>query len=52
MVGYYLTVDFECVPMCGDGTMIAPEECDDGNLESGDGCVSKCVVEDGYDASG
>jgi len=25
------------------------EDCDDGNIISGDGCSSACVVEDGYE---
>jgi cysteine-rich repeat protein len=31
--------------VCGDGTEQAPEECDDGNTVSGDGCSADCVVE-------
>lgn len=31
--------------VCGDGTVEAPEVCDDGNLKSGDGCSSACTVE-------
>src|SRR5512133_489402 len=33
--------------ICGDGKVIAPESCDDGNLESGDGCSSACMIESG-----
>lgn len=29
---------------CGDGTVVAPEECDDGNLNDGDGCNSDCQL--------
>ncbi|MGB5522898.1 MAG: DUF4215 domain-containing protein [Polyangiales bacterium] len=32
-------------PLCGDGFQTLPEECEDGNLVSGDGCTSGCVVE-------
>jgi cysteine-rich repeat protein len=33
----------ECV--CGDGVVHAPEQCDDGNTTSGDGCSSICRTE-------
>jgi cysteine-rich repeat protein len=44
-------------PMCGDSALDVDETCDDGNLESGDGCDSNCtptacgngVVTDGED---
>jgi len=29
-------------PVCGDGKLEAPEECDDGNIRSGDGCSWDC----------
>jgi len=32
-------------PVCGDGTIDAGEECDDGNSVSGDGCSSSCTNE-------
>ncbi|WP_437295391.1 DUF4215 domain-containing protein [Sorangium sp. So ce426] len=35
-----------CAPVCGDGIEAGPEECDDGNTTSGDGCSSTCHVED------
>ncbi len=31
--------------VCGDGDREAPEECDDGNLQSGDGCSNTCNIE-------
>jgi len=31
--------------VCGNGTVAAGEECDDGNLDSGDGCSGFCRVE-------
>jgi cysteine-rich repeat protein len=34
--------------VCGDGIVWWPEQCDDGNTESGDGCTSSCVTEPGY----
>jgi cysteine-rich repeat protein len=36
---------FESV-LCGDGELDASEECDDGNLVSGDGCYATCDLED------
>lgn len=30
---------------CGDGVLAAAEECDDGNMDNGDGCSNACVVE-------
>jgi len=46
-----------CVPVCGDG-MLVPidhlpqnelrEQCDDGNLDQGDGCDGQCHVESGF----
>ncbi|MFC1682474.1 DUF4215 domain-containing protein [Nanoarchaeota archaeon] len=32
-------------PFCGDGVLDYPEECDDGNLASGDNCDENCIVE-------
>jgi cysteine-rich repeat protein len=29
-------------PVCGDGMVEAPEQCDDGNIASGDGCSADC----------
>ena len=38
-----------CVPKCGDGILIAPDEfCDDGNLRNGDGCSQGCMQEEGF----
>lgn len=31
-------------PRCGDGLLGPSEQCDDGNLVSGDGCSSTCKV--------
>jgi MYXO-CTERM domain-containing protein len=41
-----------CTPNCGDGMMIAPEACDDGDMTSGDGCSMNCTVETGYACTG
>jgi cysteine-rich repeat protein len=40
------------VDTCGNGTIEAPEECDDGNALPGDGCFATCRVEDGFAVSG
>ena len=34
-------------PVCGDGVAEDPEECDDGNTVSGDGCDAGCQLEPG-----
>ncbi|MBS1122182.1 MAG: Fibro-slime domain protein [Deltaproteobacteria bacterium] len=31
--------------LCGDGTLVLPETCDDGNVSPGDGCSNRCVRE-------
>lgn len=36
-------------PVCGDGYIILPETCDDGNKVDGDGCTSDCKIEDGWE---
>ncbi|MBN2717004.1 MAG: fibro-slime domain-containing protein [Deltaproteobacteria bacterium] len=36
-----------CAAVCGDGILVN-EDCDDGNLEDGDGCSSDCTIENGY----
>ncbi len=36
---------------CGDGLVITPEACDDGNKESGDGCSASCTYETGFDCN-
>jgi subtilisin-like proprotein convertase family protein len=46
---------FDCpCPNCPDGAVDTAEgeECDDNNSTDGDGCSSKCVVEDGYTCTG
>jgi cysteine-rich repeat protein len=37
--------DNACDPICGDGVVEGYEECDDGNLASGDGCSDVCLLE-------
>ena len=33
---------------CGNGTVETGEACDDGNMNSGDGCSSSCTIEAGF----
>ena len=39
-------------PICGDGIVVAGEQCDDGNFIDGDGCSFSCTVEPGWDCTG
>ena len=40
------TMNVKIVPTgCGDTFLNAPEACDDGNTDSGDGCSSTCTIE-------
>jgi cysteine-rich repeat protein len=34
-----------CTPVCGDGIVEPPEQCDDGATVNGDGCSSTCKIE-------
>ena len=36
--------------ICGD-ELIFPNECEDGNFDSGDGCSSDCQIESGYNCT-
>jgi fibro-slime domain-containing protein len=36
---------YQCFARCGDGLVLPPEQCDDGNSLNGDGCDSNCKVE-------
>ncbi|GAB5547708.1 MAG: hypothetical protein SangKO_074680 [Sandaracinaceae bacterium] len=40
--------DGPCLASCGDGVRGPGEECDDGNMEAGDGCDARCDIEDGW----
>lgn len=46
MLGYTQTAN-ACIVTCGDG-LVLNENCDDGNVISGDGCSSTCQVETNY----
>lgn len=37
---------------CGNGVVEGQEECDDGDLQDGDGCSSVCKIESGWSCSG
>ena len=39
-------------PVCGNGAVEAPEECDDNNTTAGDGCSASCAVEPGFACHG
>ena len=57
LTGYYtiinpLTRQKECSEICGDGLNFGQYECDDGNLEDGDGCSSLCKIEEGFRCQG
>ena len=41
-----------CVANCGDGVIVAGEQCDDSNSMSGDGCSSTCMVEANFVCNG
>ena len=42
----------DCAPICGDGLVLGDEQCDDGNLDSEDGCSDICLVETGWTCTG
>jgi cysteine-rich repeat protein len=43
-----VTLSIEVEPLlCGDGLVVEPEQCDDGNLGGGDGCNPLCEIEGG-----
>jgi cysteine-rich repeat protein len=43
--GATIATDSDCTGRCGDGTVTAPEVCDDGNTTAGDGCSPTCTRE-------
>jgi fibro-slime domain-containing protein len=36
---------YQCFAHCGDGLVLPPEQCDDGNTQDGDGCDHNCNIE-------
>ena len=50
--GYLLNSTQYCVTTnCGNGIIELPEDCDDWNQLSGDGCSQYCQIEDGFSCS-
>jgi cysteine-rich repeat protein len=47
----YATSGSTCLVICGDGRKLT-EDCDDGNVVSGDGCSSSCTPEADYSCFG
>ena len=39
-------------PVCGDGLVVSPETCDDGNTSFDDGCSDECASEPGWSCTG
>ncbi len=39
-------------PVCGNGIVELPEQCDDHNTADGDGCSATCTIESGWTCSG
>ncbi len=37
--------------ICGNDILEIGEECDDGNINSGDGCNASCIIEEGYECT-
>ena len=48
VVGYKINDFGVCQEICGDGINLGKFECDDGNLENGDGWSNTCLIESGY----
>ena len=51
ITGYTIDEDGNLSEVCGDGLNYGIFECDDGNLNDGDGCSSTCTIETGYQCS-
>ena len=51
--GLWINDDKVCEEVCGHGIFLnLTSECDDNNLDNGDGCSSTCTVEYGYQCEG
>ncbi|CAD8197977.1 unnamed protein product [Paramecium pentaurelia] len=49
IIGYTFDyIEQYCQPICGNGVVSNDEECDDFNIENGDGCSSQCKIEQNY----
>jgi cysteine-rich repeat protein len=44
-IEFYVGASPDQVGQCGDFEIESPEQCDDGNLDAGDGCDGYCVLE-------
>jgi cysteine-rich repeat protein len=42
----------DCTPVCGNGLIDNGEQCDDNNLNAGDGCSDVCQTEYGFSCTG
>lgn len=42
--GYYADIHGNCLGKCGDSILAYGQQCDDGNIISGDGCSSTCQI--------
>jgi cysteine-rich repeat protein len=40
----YDVINGSCLSVCGNGFVLTPEICDDGNKIDGDGCSSNCSI--------
>ena len=48
--GLFLNEDNQCEEVCGDGIFLdLTSECDDNNVDNGDGCSSECKLEFGFE---
>src|SRR5690606_37868163 len=43
---FELVLPQAAAPVCGNGQLEIPEQCDDSNQQSGDGCSALCLIED------
>jgi cysteine-rich repeat protein len=50
--GSTFTEGGEALASCGNGVIDAGEQCDDGNIVSGDGCSTTCTIESGWTCAG
>ena len=50
--GFVIDTVGRLCPACRDGILASSEECDDANLDDGDGCSGLCVVEVGWSCGG
>ena len=46
-----LVLESSAQAVCGNSTLDAGEECEDGNTTNGDGCDDTCAIESGWDCT-